>query len=237
MNTIKDDFKLGVMETIAASFNGAFAMNDITTLEDDSRLIVPICGLIEACLPVPTLHIVERPSLILIEAHALAVLGSPGSLMNCVPQELLAFFLNEKDLKEGDERLKLSAMILRMCANTYLSSVRTQDELLASVIQASNINAMITKAVKDPLDGEIYVSAYVFSDFLCIPKEVDMVAQGVLDHASRIRKFIQIMRRMVLPDTTRWEDLAAALLVANSAQASSGEATPSSSNSSPRATL
>jgi hypothetical protein len=54
--------------------------------------------------------------------------------------------------------------------------------------------------VKNPRTGEVYVDGAVPCDFERVPDGFEDVIAGTLGHASRVCRFITVMRDLVLPD-------------------------------------
>jgi hypothetical protein len=185
-------------------------MDDLR-MGEECEVIVPFIGLDVEGLPPPMLRIYEQQSYLFVEARELVYLGSPGSLMNCTAQALMDALIFI-DAKAGREFEKRRPILLNMLANAYLSSARTADELLASVIQAANANSLLTNAIKNPQNGEIYVEARMCSDFVGVPDDFKDIVVAVFDYAARIRRFIKLMRSYVLPDTNNVEMVVSSML-------------------------
>jgi hypothetical protein len=211
MNKVNEVFKAKVVEALSEFHGDVLAMDDLEMLNDDQIAVVPISALTSGGLPVPDLLMVGRGSDLFIEAHELVNLGSPGSLMNCLTAEYLRDLFYD-DVKKNKENDSADFFKMRLVTHAYLSSVHTADELLLSVIQSSNAVSAFTTAIKDPHDGEIFVRARMSCNFEGIPEDFEGMVGAVLDHASRIRRFVKNMRRLILPDTTNWEDVASAVL-------------------------
>ncbi len=238
MNKNNDSFKNQVIDALANNFGALLAMDDLR-MGDDCEVIIPIIGLDVEGLPPPMLRIYEQKSYLFVEARDLVYLGSPGSLMNCTAQALMDSLIFI-DAKEGCEFEQRRPILLNMLANAYLSSARTSDELLASVIQAANVNTLFTNAIKNPQNGEIYVEATMRCDFVGIPDDFKDTVAGVFDYAARIRRFIKLMRSYVLPDTNNVEMVVSSMLTMCSKggpDPKDGGSPPPSSDKPPRATL
>lgn len=208
MNT--NDSVLGVVTNVLIGLYGKDL--DINRMETEEKsVLIPICSMNAPDLPSPTLQITERKHSIHIQVSPLAYLGSPGSLMNFTPSELLTAILFRDIGQPADSNPHNDWLLMRLLANTYLASAHTIDELFAAAIHASNAKTVFTKAVVQPEDGEVYVSTRISSTATSIPEEVEMISLALLDHASRIRKFIQTARIMVQPNAINWQEIAASL--------------------------
>jgi hypothetical protein len=239
MSKIKDSFKTQVVDTLDKTFGKWLTMDDLKMLGNEYDAMVPITGLDVEGLPTPILRLFEQQSNLFVEARELVCLGSPGSLMNCAPQEFMESLIFIDSEADGEFE-KRRPILLNMLANTYLSSARTSDELLASVIQASNANTLFTNAIKNPRNGEIYITARMSCDFASIPDDFKNIVAAVIDHSARIRRFVNLMRRDVLPDTNNMEMVIASMLTMFSKGGSDpkdGVSSPPSPDKSPRATL
>jgi len=209
MKKLNEKFAAKVAEALVKLPGGKLTMDSLKVV--DNRIVVHVDGLASGGLHTPVLQIVERSSSLFIEAHNLARFGSPGSYMNYAPQYLLHEALFD-DIKGRGENGHLDLFQMRMLVNAYLTSTHTSDELLATVVQASNANTVFTHAIKDYRDGEVYVRAHVRCDFISVPDDFEFIVRAVLDHSARIRRFVLIMRELALPDTTNWQDLAESLM-------------------------
>ena len=238
MNKIKDSFRNQVVDTLEKNFGKLLAMDGLRMSDNAYDAMVPLVGLDVVGLTTPILRLFEQKSYLFVEARELVYLGSPGSLMNCAPQEFVESLIF--DSEEVGEFEKRRPVLLNILANTYLSSARTSDELLASVIQASNEKTLFTNAIKASRDGEIYVAARLSCDFASIPNDFKSIVTAVINHSTRIRRFVKLMRRDVLPDTNNIEMVVASMLTLFSKGGSDpkdGVSEPPSADKAPRATL
>jgi len=210
MSKMTENFMAKVVDALDEHDGEMFAMDALRM--ESNHIVVPISALItdKDALPIPILLVTERHDALFVEAHELLYLGSPGSLMNAAVDGLLKELLyNDKSAVENRAE---DIRAFRMLSNLYLSSDHTGDELLASAIQATNAATAFTTAIKDPFDGEILVRSHMHCDFNAIPEEFSFLVGGVLDHSARIRRFVTIMRRLVLPDSTNFENVVEAVL-------------------------
>jgi hypothetical protein len=210
MSKMTENYMTKLVDALNEHDGELFAMDALE--RQDNRIVVPISALITGkdALPIPMLMVTERHDALFVEAHELLFLGSPGSLMNTASDGLLKELLYD-DKSAGENRAE-DIRAMRVLAHLYLSSDHTGDELLASAIQATNAATAFTTAIKDPFDGEILVRSRLACDFNAVPEEFSLFVGGVVDHSARIRRFVTIMRRLVLPDSTNFETVVEAVI-------------------------
>lgn len=168
-----------------------------------------------------------------VEARMVSHVGSAGSLMNCTAVEYLRTLLNPED--DGPERLSDRMGILRLFLHTYMASSHTTEEFLANLIEASNASHVFTRAIRDPRDGEVYLTAAMECDYSQMPRGFTMIVEAVLDHARKIAGIARLIQDLIMPEAPRDQTVLAQAMAAQAVGLRmNGDKTRSAKTSKPR---